>query len=115
MKFEKIREAIEQASTERIRKNSEFIDGLTAGKALSSWSAADYLTPKTAEVLKACDPEKPRPAEISAKCGYDKQSTAIAAAFNVECFYEVFANCGYQFKRTAGGRAFDGYVIERRI
>lgn len=216
MKFNRIREAIEQASTERNRKNSEFIDGLTAGKALFNWCANDYLTPKTAEALKACDPDEPIPAEISAKmkakaarievalmnkrldkltaaeavelpdgvsisvewkksrtwganphatvyaatttttgsasgCGYDKQSTAIAAAFNanpevmaiiysavesgvkpeysvsdsvglpyfdvgcgVECFYEVFANCGYQFKRTAGGRTFDCYAIERR-
>ena len=67
MKFNKIRKAIEQASSERIRKNNEFIDGLTAGKVLSSWYAADYLTPKTAEALKACDPNEHIPAEISAK------------------------------------------------
>ena len=216
MKFEKIRKAIEQASTERTRKNSEFIDGLTAGKALSNWCAADYLTPKTAEALKACDPDEPIAAEISAKmkakaariesalmnkrldkvaaaeavelpdgvsisvewkksrtwsanphatvyaafsvtkgrasgCGYDKQSAAIAAAFNanpevmaiiyaaveagvkpgysvsdsvglpffdggcgVSCFYTVFENCGYQFKKTADGRTFDCYSIEKK-
>lgn len=215
MKFNRIREAIEQASAERVRKNSEFIDGLTAGKALSNWCAADYLTPKTAEALKACEPSEPIPAEISAKmkakaarienalmnkrldkvaaaeavelpdgvsisvewkksrtwsanphatvyaahtdthgrasgCGYDKESAAIAAAFNdnpevmaiiytaveagikpgysvldsvglpffdggcgVSCFYKVFENCGYQFKRTASGRTFDCYLIER--
>lgn len=67
MKFEKIREAIEQASAERIRKNGEYIDGLTAGEALSDWCAADYLTPKTAEALKVCDPGKPIPADISDK------------------------------------------------
>lgn len=67
MKFDRIRKAIEQASAERIRKNSEFIDGLTAGKALSGWWAKDYLTPKTAEALKACEPSEPIPAEISAK------------------------------------------------
>lgn len=216
MKFEKIRESIEQASAERIRKNSEFIDGLTAGKVLSNWSAADYLTPKTAEALKACDPDEPIPAEISAKMkakaarieaalmnkrldkvaaaeavelpdgvsisvewkksrtwganphatvyaanttttgrasgyGYDKESAAIASAFNdnpevmaiiytaveagvkpsysvldsvglpffdggcgVNCFYTVFENCGYQFKRTAEGRTFDCYSIEKK-
>lgn len=216
MKFNKIRKAIEQASAERVRKNSEFIDGLTAGKVLSNWCAADYLTPKTAEALKACDPDEPIPAEISAKmkakaerienalmnkrldkiaaaeavklpdgvsisvewkksrtwsanphatvygdftvskgrasgCGYDKESAAIASAFNanpevlaiiytaveagvkpgysvfdsvglpffdsgcgVECFYKVFANCGYQFKRTASGRTFDCYAIEKK-
>lgn len=216
MKFEKIRKAIEQASAERIRKNGEYIDGLTAGKALSDWCAADYLTPKTAEALKACDPDEPIPADISAKmkakaarieaalmnkrfdkvaaaeavelpeeitiavdwvksqtwghnphatvyaanttttgrasgAGYDKRSFAIAKAFNdnpevmaivytaveagvkpgysvsginnlpyfdggcgVECFYAVFKNCGYQFKRTAEGRTFDCYVIEKR-
>ena len=206
MKFEKIRKAIEQASTERTRKNNEFIDGLTAGKALSDWCAADYLTPKTAEALKACAPDEPIPAEMSEKmkakaarietalmnkrldkvaaaeavelpdgvsisvewkksrtwsanshatvyaafsvtkgrasgCGYDKQSAEVMAIIysaveagvkpgysvlnsvglpffdggcGVECFYEVFANCGYQFKRTAGGRTFDCYAIERR-
>ena len=67
MKFNRIRKAIEQASAERIRKNGEYIDGLTAGKALSDWCAADYLTPKTAEALKACDPDEPIPAEMSAK------------------------------------------------
>lgn len=67
MKFDRIREAIEQASAECVRKNSEFIDGLTAGKALSNWCAADYLTPKAAEALKACDPSEPIPADISAK------------------------------------------------
>ena len=67
MKFNRIRKAIEQASTEKIYKNNEFIDGLTAGKVLSNWCAADYLTPKTAEALKACDPSEPIPAEISAK------------------------------------------------
>lgn len=216
MKFEKIRKAIEQASAERIRKNNEYIDRLTAGKVLSGWCAANYLTPKTAEALKACDPDEPIPAEITAKmkakaarienalmnkrldkvaaaeavelpdgvsisvewkksrtwnanpnatvyaaftvtkgrasgCGYDKESAAIAAAFNdnpevmaiiytaveagvkpgysvldsvglpffdggcgVECFYKVFENCGYQFKRTASGRTFDCYSIEKK-
>ena len=215
MKFNRIREAIEQANAERIRKNGEYIDGLTAGEAPFNWYAANYLTPKTAEALKACEPSEPIPAEISAKmkakaarietalmnkrldklaaaeavelpdgvsitvewkksrtwnatphatvyaanttttgrasgCGYDKQSAAIASAFNanpevmaiiyttieagvepgysvsdsvglpffdggcgVECFYKVFENCGYQFKRTAGGRSFDCYLIER--
>lgn len=215
MKFNRIKEAIEQASAERIRKNNEYIDGLTAGKALSSWFAKEFLTTKTAETLKARDPSEPLPADISAKmkakaarietalmnkrlnklaaaeavelpdgvsitvewkksrawnanpyatvyaaftvtedsasgCGYDKESAAIAGAFNdnpevmaiiytaveagvkpgysvsdsfglpyfdggrgVECFYKVFENCGYQFKRTAGGRNFDCYLIER--
>lgn len=216
MKFNRIKEAIEQASAERIRKNNEYIDGLTAGKALSSWFAKEFLTTKTAETLKARDPSEPIPADISAKmkakaarieaalmnkrldklaaaeavelpeeitiavdwvksqtwghnphatvyaanttttgkasgCGYDKQSAAIAAAFNdnpevmaiiytaveagikpgysvldsvglpffdggcgVECFYKVFANCGYQFKKTADGRTFDCYSIEKK-
>ncbi len=215
MKFNRIREAIEQASAERIRKNNEYIDGLTAGKVLSNWYAANYLTPKTAEALKACDPNKPIPAGISEKmkakaarietslmnkrldkvaaaeavelpegvtiniewkksrtwganplatvyadftvskgqasgAGYDKQSTSIANAFNknpevmaiiytaveaeikpgysvsnsdglplfdggcgVECFYKVFKNCGYQFRKTASGKFFDCYLIER--
>ncbi len=216
MKFNRIRKAIEEASEERIRKNSEFIDKLTAGKALADWFAADYLTPKTAEALKACAPDEPIPAEISAKMkakaariesalmnkrfdkvaaaeavelpdgvsisikwkksrtwganphatvyaaftvtegsasggGYDKESAAIASAFNdnpevmaiiytavesgvkpgysvldsvglpffdggcgVSCFYTVFENCGYQFKKTAGGRTFDCYSIEKK-
>lgn len=32
----------------------------------------------------------------------------------VECFYKVFANCGYQFKKTADGRTFDCYSIEKK-
>lgn len=215
MKFNRIREAIEQASKKRVRENGEYIDGLTAGKALADWYPKTFLTAKTAEALKACDPDELIPAEISAKmkakaarieaalmnkrldkvaaaeavelpdgvsisvewkksqtwghnphatvyaakttttgrasgCGYDKQSTAIAAAFNdnpevmaiiytaieagvkpgysvsdsvglpyfdggcgVECFYKVFENCGYQFKKTADGRTFDCYSIEK--
>lgn len=67
MKFNRIRKAIEEASAERIRKNGEYIDGLTAGKALADGYAKLFLTPKTAEALKVCDPDEPIPADISAK------------------------------------------------
>lgn len=181
MKFNRIRKAIEEASAERIRKNGEYIDGLTAGKVLSNWCANDYLTPKTAEALKACDPEEPIPAEISAKmkakaarieaalmnkrldkltaaeavelpeeititvdwvksqtwghnphatvyaanttttgrasgCGYDKQSAAIAAAFNdnpevmatIYAAIEAGVKPGYSVSDSVGLPYFDG-------
>lgn len=181
MKFNRIKEAIEQASAERIRKNNEYIDGLTAGKALSSWFAKEFLTTKTAEALKACDPSKPLAADISAKmkakaarienalmnksldkvaaaeavelpdgvsisiewkksrtwnanphatvyaaftvtkghasgCGYDKESAAIAAAFNdnpevmaiIYTAVEAGVKPGYSVSDSVGLPFFDG-------
>lgn len=112
MKFEKIREAIEQASAERSCKNNEFIDGLTAGKALSDWCAADYLTPKTAEALKACDPSEPIPAEISAKMKakaariesalMNKRIDKVAAAEAVELPDGVSISVEWKKSRTWG-------------
>ena len=112
MKFDRIRKAIEQASAERVRKNSEFIDEMTAGKALSDWCAADYLTPKTTEALKACEPSEPIPAEISAKMKakaarietalMNKRLDKVAAAEAVELPDGVSISIEWKKSRTWG-------------
>lgn len=112
MKFNKIRKAIEQASAERVRKNGEYIDELTAGKALADWCAADYLTPKTVEALKACDPDEHIPAEISAKMKakaarieaalMNKRLEKVAAAEAVELPDGVSISIEWKKSRTWG-------------
>lgn len=110
--FTNIRAAVAAHEAEQNKKDTKWINGLTAGEIVKNWAAVKYTTPKTLEALKAMNPDEKPGAEIIEKMikkiervnakNTAKRLKMIEAAENAEDVSSVTINVEYYHNRTWG-------------